>query len=391
MIWRNPWAWMGLSAIAVPIAVHLIARSFSTPLPFPTLRFLRAASVVDVRRRRIHDPALLAVRILIVAAAVAALAQPYITAQGAPAINRIIVVDSSASVSEEAARDAVAQASAGASEVFVIARPDPAGAMREAAAWLAARDGRREAVVISDFQRGAFSRDAMAAFPSTAGVALIQVPMLPAPARTDGDVAWSLAGDTTRAQWRDASQSADGLEIVGASDDTRTIDAIRRAAADTAAAHAGAARRAVLVLPSAPDATAMRASAGTLDAPWMFDVFAAIDDGLGIVAASGTVAREGTAVPAFFLSTDDPARVAAAAQRAIPALSTTPIAELETIVMTPDDVRALERDAAPVPAPMDPSHPASRWFWAAALLLLGVEWLMRRTRATVEGAQARAA
>jgi hypothetical protein len=72
--------------------------------------------------------------------------------------------------------------------------------------------------------------------------------------------------------------------------------------------------------------------------------------------------------------------IAAAGRAAIPALSTLPVEELEPQVMDAAALRALERDAAPDAAMDQRGQWAGRWFWIAALLLLGAESWLRRAR-----------
>src|SRR5262245_46833194 len=103
MTWLNPWAWLGLSAVARAVLLQLLARRQARPLPFPTLRFLGPARTVLARRDRLSDIALLAVRIGIVAFAVAALAQPHVQTSVRArdldrTIARAVIVDSSASM-----------------------------------------------------------------------------------------------------------------------------------------------------------------------------------------------------------------------------------------------------------------------------------------------------
>src|SRR5262245_39222827 len=78
MIWRNPWAWLGLTTLALPVLIHLLGRGHARVQPFPSLRFLERSKLLPTRRTRLHDVALLAVRVGILAAAVAALAQPFL-------------------------------------------------------------------------------------------------------------------------------------------------------------------------------------------------------------------------------------------------------------------------------------------------------------------------
>ena len=101
MIWRNPLAWLGIAAVAIPILVHLIGRRKPRLLPFPTLRFVNIAPTLPSRRHRLTDLPLLAVRVAMIAAAVAALAQPWWprpAARTSGVIARALVVDSSVSM-----------------------------------------------------------------------------------------------------------------------------------------------------------------------------------------------------------------------------------------------------------------------------------------------------
>lgn len=55
MIWATPAAWALAILAALPLLAHLWSRKRPAPLPFPTLRFLRAASPVSRRLRRVQD------------------------------------------------------------------------------------------------------------------------------------------------------------------------------------------------------------------------------------------------------------------------------------------------------------------------------------------------
>ena len=124
MMFQNPWAWLGLLALAGPIVAHLLARRPARRQPFPHLRFLPAAALKPVRRDRLADIALLLVRSAVVAAAVVALTQPlWLTADRArdlgAQIARAVIVDTSASMQRaattlDAARREGAAAAAGA-------------------------------------------------------------------------------------------------------------------------------------------------------------------------------------------------------------------------------------------------------------------------------------
>ncbi|MBA3270032.1 MAG: BatA domain-containing protein, partial [Acidobacteria bacterium] len=50
VFWLQPQAWWGVAALAIPIAIHLLARQRSRRLLFPTLRFLRATRLAALRQ-----------------------------------------------------------------------------------------------------------------------------------------------------------------------------------------------------------------------------------------------------------------------------------------------------------------------------------------------------
>ncbi|HEX5214731.1 MAG TPA: BatA domain-containing protein, partial [Vicinamibacterales bacterium] len=167
MIWRNPLAWLGIAAVAIPILVHLIGRRTPRRLPFPTLRFVTLAPTLPSRRHRLTDLPLLAVRIALIAAAVAALAQPWwprTVAQTNGGIARALVVDSSVSMTRFVApgrtaldegRALAAAAAAGASVTRVVEAGALHTALPAALGWLATQSGTHEIIAFSDFQRGA--------------------------------------------------------------------------------------------------------------------------------------------------------------------------------------------------------------------------------------------
>ena len=74
--WLHPWVWLAGALVAVPIAIHLLARDRSRHVPFPSLRFVERTPLSAVARHRLQDIALLLVRMAIVLLAVAALAGP---------------------------------------------------------------------------------------------------------------------------------------------------------------------------------------------------------------------------------------------------------------------------------------------------------------------------
>ena len=53
----------GLAALAVPVLIHLIQREKNTVVRFPSLMFVRKVPYESVRRRKIRNWALLALRL----------------------------------------------------------------------------------------------------------------------------------------------------------------------------------------------------------------------------------------------------------------------------------------------------------------------------------------
>lgn len=91
-----------LAAVAVPVAVHLLMRDRIQRVDFPTLRFFAKGAKAVLRRRRVDEALLLALRILLVALVVLAFARP---GWGRPADEagtaeraRVLVLDGSASM-----------------------------------------------------------------------------------------------------------------------------------------------------------------------------------------------------------------------------------------------------------------------------------------------------
>src|ERR1700741_5071107 len=104
MSFLAPLFFVGLSAIAIPVLVHLIQRERKRVIEFPSLMFIQKIPYQSVRRRRIRHWFLLLMRAAAVALIVAAFARPFLP-QGAAAIaaaggNRelVILLDQSASM-----------------------------------------------------------------------------------------------------------------------------------------------------------------------------------------------------------------------------------------------------------------------------------------------------
>jgi hypothetical protein len=198
MSFLAPLFFVGLAALAIPVLLHLIQREKKQIQHFPSLMFIRRVPYKSVQRRRIHNWLLLMVRLTALLLIVLAFARPFFrssdaaTAPGEGAREVVVMLDQSYSMAygdrwdraRAAAREALNGLSAsdrGSVVLFssnaeiairstaernrlLAAVPDAApsaGATRYAPALKVAGSilaestlPRREAVLISDFQRG---------------------------------------------------------------------------------------------------------------------------------------------------------------------------------------------------------------------------------------------
>jgi hypothetical protein len=202
MTFLTPLFLLGLAALAIPVLIHLTQRERTTVVEFPSLMFLKKIPYESVKRRRLRDLLLLAFRAAALALIVAAFARPFmrgseLAASGGGAREVVVLLDRSYSMgtgdgwarAQQAARQAVQgvgsldrvslvlfassaelvlRSSADASRVVAeIDRAQPsADATRYAAALKVASSvlaesslPRKEAVLISDFQRAGWQPD----------------------------------------------------------------------------------------------------------------------------------------------------------------------------------------------------------------------------------------
>jgi len=103
MSFLSPWFLAGLAAVALPLWLHLLERENPVRIPFSSLMFFRRRTERSIRHRRLRYLLLLASRLALLALLALAFARPLIqrrTAAGAgPARHRIIVLDTSFSMS----------------------------------------------------------------------------------------------------------------------------------------------------------------------------------------------------------------------------------------------------------------------------------------------------
>jgi hypothetical protein len=200
MSFLAPLFFAGLATLAIPVLIHLIQKERKNVVVFPSLMFLKRVPYQSVRRRRIHNWALLILRLAAIALMVAAFARPFVrgttlaaSVEGSRDV--VIMLDRSYSMghddqwqrAQRAARDAVNGLRPGDRASLVMFSTSAAVAVRptnerarliseiEAAKPSAAstRFGpafkvagsllaesnlpRREVVLISDFQRAAWT------------------------------------------------------------------------------------------------------------------------------------------------------------------------------------------------------------------------------------------
>lgn len=441
MIWQNRWALFGIVALALPVFIHLLSRKRAVLQKFPSLRFLGATRLLPTRSPHLTDIPLLLVRLAILLIATLALAQPLWlsnTRQQAlnASVSRVFVIDTSASMrqatstgrtSVDSART-VAQSMASESQASVIVETaTPAEALSGASAWLSAQGTRGEVIVLSDFRFGTLDRAAVARVAPAFGLQLVRVPSSPAAPNdsgtspTQGRVVAVGDSNATRAEWSvAATASQDSAVILFAPANVRElVAAAARAAqeiaprrlADTshhiAVAFEGASERSAIVanakLPNqewmanalmtvrnsqilSEAAADALVSDTTIAAP--FVVVARTLDGRPVVYLTQSVVNgadrlvffhrgvaSGLSAPALLAAIGESiANTADATHRELLTLTDAQLAEF---ARAPGELGALdganEQSAANRAGLSD-----ARWFWLAALCLLGLETLMRR-------------
>jgi hypothetical protein len=445
VIWQNPWAWLGIATVAIPVLIHLLGRDRAPRHSFPSLRFVEIAELPPTRRTRLHDWLLLATRVAILLVAAAALAQPLLLLANRQAsvddrLARAIIVDTSASMSRvtpsggravDSARSTAAKLAGDARTSITVQTSSPRSVIEGAVAWLETQRSRRELVVVSDFQIGALDSAAVAAIPATIGIHAVAVPvptgdpMLtretfgrnPIVARVD------VADTATKVSWMLGVRAGAGaeprIEIDAA--DTATVDAVMSAARVTGVVGPlDTATRVTIVFGSSRNRAELAKRSVRVRSPRLVDVVARVradsllastrsaaalaarDSSLSrlgpvlAIDAAGRpaiVAGEDTAAGAdrlLVFSNDAVASVRSAALIATlgRALSIAePIDELDPSTISPTALSSWQRAPASTPTreTTDLANGPSdaRWLWVVALALLGVEWWLRRERRVV--------
>jgi len=378
-----PIALAGLLALAAPIVIHILAKRRAQRIAFPTLRFIQPGRLVSVRRHVLEDAALLAVRMGILACAAMALARPLVVTP-----RRIARWNAQL-------------------RTIVVEGADLHDALRRAA-WSVYNSppGRQEIVVRSAFPIGSITRTDILGVPGGVGLRFERTATLPAARTVDLPAVLTESGARARTMTVDrATTVREG--------DARPAEIASAAPAAVLAERVLAPigrRRTRVVFTGASDFESTLASASPVRDAWMADGIAAIARDRDVRAASKAAtaaladARLTRSPWIVVAKTGDgrPLAVAAAAADALAIVTAAPQSSLAAALLTRAALNALgprrpEADAevlsipdaqlaawtrAPGPAPKPRLDTIDwddgRWLWIAALMLLGVEWRMRR-------------
>ena len=400
MTWAAPWAWALALAAILPIAAHLWSRRRPPTVPFLTLRFLRAASPVSRRLRRVQEWPLLLLRLAIVAAICAAAAGPTLVSPWREQawrdrLHRIVVVDTAvatqaASVLQNDRQDVSASTVLG---------PAPVADLLDEALAQAARRARRmrtEIVIVWDGSRAALTPDDVVDVPAPVGLRLLPVESAtrgaPAVRITGEALPITIQGDASdgstrermlaalrtlaiprlvspiEVRWPGAPNAAPGPAATTAPELRRVLDAI----ADDARVRDAAER-------SARDRRRPAHGVGTVvgrglarapDGKWLLRGWGEGDRLVLALDATPTSPLAWWSVVAAVEAIARPWNVAAAMDR-----------------WSPADVAGARREPTPPPASSLPRGLDTRGAWAAALVLLLLEQWWRRRRSTVSGVE----
>lgn len=376
LIWLSPIVLWGTALVALPVAIHLLARQRSRRVEYPSLRFVQPSALAALRRRAVQDAALLACRAAIVAAAVMALAGPVLQTPSRSAgyesrVARAVVL--MPGTSSQAA--AAATGGAFVSQTFTRAALDDA--IADAVRWLGAQPpAQREVVLAGAFARGSVTAGDLAAIPSVAGIRF--TPTDEGAVTRDG-VAPVLRIEAERLVMEQRLVRLEDDETKVSSGTVTPVagDRVRIVAAPADQSLADAALRAALragLRWSRPDLRVLVVWAGASDA---------------------TVQLQLNGATAVRMDRPAAASAASAIAAAVEQLTATPVERLEPVRISDEQLRAWSRPPDGVPADARPADEGDRrWWWAIVLALLALEHWLRRAatrRVPVETVEARVA
>jgi hypothetical protein len=398
MVWLLPAALVGLLALGGPLLVHLLRRQRARTLMVPTVRFIPALDQSIVRLRTPADGWLLLLRMAIVACAALAVARPLLltdarTDAWGERVARVVVVD--VSESSGAAAAALLESAGVAHRIDATDLPP---ALRRAAAWLeAAPPARREIVVLSDFQRGVLEAADVDAVPVEMGMRFIPVrPPAPAATReiTAGPVlaengAWQrtvrLDASTTSATFAPVPGDVDGLRLLTAQEDPETAASLLRVIA-RAGAHAPSASEPIVVrfpggLPPEGGSHELR---GGQAKEWTREAALRLLRAADRHDLPVSIAPDAAALVVDVSAKPGSLEAAAALKAALDARPDPRGFTEQEIARIPEATLSAwtrEPGAVDTTAWRHSDESDGRWLWLAALVLLGLETFVRRSRA----------
>jgi hypothetical protein len=388
-------AWVGLTLLAIPIVIHLLARQRSRRVLFPSLRFVPTSQLAALRTRRVARWPLLVVRLLIVAVTVAAAAAPVWVSAGrqrdwnARVARAVIVTGDSVEVETSATE---ATTGAFTAEVFPAASSSIPDAVRQAIRWLRTQPpAAREIVIVGDVREGSLSESDLGLIDPAVGLRFL--PVVP----TNEPVTRQLAGiaETTSRQTgpyrAELTPARSETTVRYVPDERVTTPGIRVIAASAEQAHADAVLRAVLREGLLVSTTAERAvtvvfAGGTVDSlpqaaqrpdahnadreGWRRLVLEQHPDVEEVGFGPGLVLR--AAMPVT-----DP-RAPGLLARVLRTVYAEPFDRWEPRRVPAATLAAWSRPSSGSPPDVMPQREGDhRWLWVVALLLLGVEQLLR--------------
>ena len=399
VVWLQPWAWAGLAALAAPILIHLLARHRQHELAFPSLRFVRATQLAALKRRVIADVPFLVVRLVLLAAAVAALAAPVFVsaarqqAWSARTVRAIVTLPLATDDQGVQAIVESERATAFAAQAFS-ADEGAASAMVDATAWLDRQPpAARELVVVGDLREGAMSAADVARVPLATGIRFLPLTpsepvrsaALAAIAEHDGGTAArslvvTLNDDQTRVIYSTAAQPFADLVIVrAATGEEAMANAVRDAVlAEGVRLPRDGDRRLAIEFTGAVSVEPVQAPPAT---PWMRETLARL-------AESSGGERDGRLVVRVAVRATDPTAVHVL-DRVVRTAWRDPLDALEPRRISPATLAAWSRAPSGAPLETPPGNVRlrqgyggqegdARWLWVLVLVLLALEWWMRR-------------
>jgi hypothetical protein len=361
--WLNAAAFAGLALAALPIAIHLLIRRHTRTLLFPSLRFLRETALAAFRKQRIQDAALLACRVAVIAAAVAALAAPLLLTPGRTAGYSARVARAVVAI-EPAENAPLTGLADGAFRFASFERAAVADALADAVRWLDTQPpATREIVLAGIWRRGSIAESDLSVVPSPVGLRFVAAE---APA-TDGPPMVS-----TLARRNGTVVRIDRFVAVSANSTFVNEIAVVAVPGD----------RIRVAAPAGDERLAAAALAAALDAgvPWTLD-----DRRVVLVWPGGEVPDP---AGAELIPIEPPAMPAHFASAVVSALDArTPVSRVEPVLIPREQLDAWSREPGPPAIDAPPADEGDRrWLWAIALLLLGVEqWLRARVQARKPG------